>query len=157
MTLSVIYDIIIPSSHLHQGYSWALSHGRHKPKSVPVHNSYIEEFGNPVLHPPCTGYHTLTAICKTCKKCCLQNYKSFLKAAKALFLNDVMELFWMDWPLSCPLYFLHIEFIPASLPPIFVGSQCQIVYQSHHPSRDWFQVLPSPTYSWISQIQGWDF
>ncbi|KAF8449211.1 hypothetical protein L210DRAFT_3609588 [Boletus edulis BED1] len=37
------------------------------------------------------------------------DYRAFLKVAKALHLNGVVELYWVDWPLSCPAEFLHPE------------------------------------------------
>jgi hypothetical protein len=38
-----------------------------------------------------------------------REYKEFLKHAKSLSLNDVVEPFWDEWPLSCPSFFLHID------------------------------------------------
>ena len=66
-------------------------------------------YSNPVLHPPHTRSHTLDGINKALEKCSPLDYKGFLKIAKALLLNGVIELFWMDWLLSCPSFFLHPE------------------------------------------------
>ena len=79
------------------------------PKASLFTTATLKNFGDPVLHPPHTGSHTLTAIRKACQKCSLQDFKVFLKAAKALFLNSILEPFWVDWLLLCPSCFLHIE------------------------------------------------
>ena len=68
-----------------------------------------KHFGDLVLHPPRTRSHTLDAINKVLEKCSPLDYKGFLKITKALFLNSIIELFWVDWPLSCPSFFLHPE------------------------------------------------
>ena len=79
------------------------------PKGSPFMTATSKHFGDPVLHPPCTRSHTLDAINKALEKCSPLDYKGFLKITKALFLNSVIKLFWVDWPLSCPSFFLHPE------------------------------------------------
>ena len=68
-----------------------------------------KQFGDPVLHSPCTGSHTLTSICSISRKCSPKEYKEFLKFTKSLSLNGVVEPCWNEWPLSCPSCFLHVE------------------------------------------------
>lgn len=68
-----------------------------------------KNFGNLFLHPPHTTSLTLTAIQKACDGCSPSDFKMFLKNSKTLFLNGVVEPFWVDWPLSCPSHFLHLE------------------------------------------------
>ncbi|KAI5995390.1 hypothetical protein EDC04DRAFT_2585869, partial [Pisolithus marmoratus] len=79
------------------------------PKSSPFTTVISKDFGNPFLHDPCTWSHTLAAICKALGKSSVQDYKAFLKVCKTLHLNGVIEPCWLDWPLSCPLQFLHVE------------------------------------------------
>lgn len=67
------------------------------PKASLFMTATLKNFGDPVLHPPCTGSHTLTTIRKAHQKCSPQDFKAFLKATKALFLNGVLEPFWVDW------------------------------------------------------------
>ncbi|KAI6095946.1 hypothetical protein EDD16DRAFT_1456729, partial [Pisolithus croceorrhizus] len=79
------------------------------PKSSPFMTVISEDFGDPFLHDLHTQSHTLAAICKVLVKSLAQDYKAFLKACKTLHLNGVIEPCWLDWPLSCPLQFLHVE------------------------------------------------
>ena len=79
------------------------------PKASPLTMVMSKNFGDPDLYPPCTRSHTLTIICQACNKFSPLDFKVFLKVTKTLFLNGVMHPFWMDWPLSCPLHFLHVE------------------------------------------------
>ena len=79
------------------------------PKASLFTTATSKHFGDPFLHPLCTGSHTLDSIHKVLKKYSPQDYKQFLKIIKALYLNGVIELFWVDWPLSCPSHFLHSE------------------------------------------------
>ncbi|KAF8548502.1 hypothetical protein OG21DRAFT_1489339 [Imleria badia] len=79
------------------------------PKASLFTTATLKHFGDPTLHDPRTGSHTLTAIRKASKKCSSKDYKEFLKAAKSLSLNGVVEPCWDEWPLSCPSRFLHVE------------------------------------------------
>ncbi|KAI6097816.1 hypothetical protein F5141DRAFT_1011198, partial [Pisolithus sp. B1] len=79
------------------------------PKSSPFMTVISEDFGDPFLHDPHTQSHTLAAILKVLAKSSVQDYKAFLKACKTLHLNGVIEPCWLDWPLSCPSQFLHVE------------------------------------------------
>ncbi|KAF8432100.1 hypothetical protein L210DRAFT_3414405, partial [Boletus edulis BED1] len=83
------------------------------PKASPYMTATSKNFGDPLdtristpfLHPLCTGLHTVVAQ----EQCSPNDYVSFLKVAKKFFLNGVIEPCWVDWPLSCPSRFLHIE------------------------------------------------
>ena len=79
------------------------------PKASPLTTATSKQFGDPISHPPCTGSLTLHAIRMVFEKCSPQDYRAFLKVARALYLNGVIELFWVDWPLSGPSEFLHPE------------------------------------------------
>ena len=79
------------------------------PKASPFTTATSKSFGNPVLHPPRTASLTLAAIRQALEKCSAQDYKAFVKVSRTLFLNGVVEPFWVDWPLSSPLGFLHPE------------------------------------------------
>ena len=79
------------------------------PKASPLMIATSKVFGDPVLHDPHTGLCTLLAICQASKKCSSMEFKEFLKFAKSFSLNGVVEPCWVDWPLSCPLCFLHVE------------------------------------------------
>lgn len=79
------------------------------PKASPLTTATSKQFGDPVPHPPRTGSLTLDAICRAVEERPPQDYKGFLKVAKSLYLNGVIEPFWVDWPLSCPSNFLHPE------------------------------------------------
>ena len=79
------------------------------PKASPLTITTLKQFGDPVLHSLRTGSHTLTSICSISRKCSLKEYKEFLKFAKSLLLNGVVEPCWDEWPLSCPSHFLHVE------------------------------------------------
>ena len=78
------------------------------PKASPLTITTLKQFRDPVLHIPCTGSHTLTSIRSISWKCSPKEYKEFLKFAKSLSLNGVVEPCWDEWPLSCPSYFLHV-------------------------------------------------
>ena len=79
------------------------------PKASLLTMATLKQFGDPVSHPPCTGSLTLHAICMVFEKCSPQDYRAFLKVARALYLNSIIEPFWVDWPLSGPSEFLHPE------------------------------------------------
>jgi len=81
------------------------------PKGSPFMTAMSKHFGDPILHPPCTRSHTLGAINEALEKCSPLDYKGFLKIARALCLNGVIEPFLLDWPLSCPSLFLHPEML----------------------------------------------
>ena len=68
-----------------------------------------KHFSDTFPHPPCTGSHTLAIICCACDDCHPNNYAAFLKIIRKLYLNRVIELFWEDWPLSCPSRFFYPE------------------------------------------------
>ena len=79
------------------------------PKASPFTTVTSTHFGDTVLHPPCTGPHTLSAIRQALEKCSPHNHQAFLRIVKALHLNGIFEPFWVDWLMSCPLQFLHSE------------------------------------------------
>ena len=79
------------------------------PKASPFTTATSKSFSNPVLHPPRTASLTLAAIRQALEKCSTQDYKAFVKVSRTLFLNGVVEPFWVDWPLSSPSGFLHPE------------------------------------------------
>ena len=79
------------------------------PKASPLTMATSKQFGDPVSHPPRTGSLTLHAIRMAFEKCSPQDYRAFLKVTRALYLNGVIEPFWVDWPLSSPSKFLHPE------------------------------------------------
>ena len=81
------------------------------PKAFPLMMATSKQFGDPISHPPCTGLLTLHAIRMAFEKCSPQDYRVFLKVARALYLNGVIEPFWVDWPLSGPSEFLHPEML----------------------------------------------
>ena len=61
------------------------------PKASPLMIATSKQFGDPVLHSPCTGSHTLASIRSISRKCSPKEYKEFLKFAKSLSLNGVRE------------------------------------------------------------------
>ena len=79
------------------------------PKASPLTITTLKQFGDPVLHSPRTGSHTLASICSISRKCSPKEYKEFLRFAKSLSLNGVVEPCWDEWPLSCPSRFLHVK------------------------------------------------
>jgi hypothetical protein len=79
------------------------------PKASPFTTVLSKDFGDPFLHNPRTGLNTLAAIRKALEKYPAHDFKAFLKVCKTLHLNGVFEPCWVDWPLSCPSQFLHIE------------------------------------------------
>ena len=79
------------------------------PKASPFTTATHKQFGDPVLHPPRIGTHTLSAIRQALEKCSPHDYQAFLRAVKVLHLNGIVVPFWVDWPLSCPSQFFHPE------------------------------------------------
>jgi hypothetical protein len=79
------------------------------PKASPVTTAMSKNFGDPRRHPPHTVENTLLAIHSAHSKYSPKDYKNFLKAIKSLGLNGIIELVWMDWPLSDPCYCITIE------------------------------------------------
>ena len=80
-------------------------------KASPFTTVTSKHFGDTFPHPPQTGLHTLAIIRHACDDCRPNDYAAFLKIIRKLYLNGVIEPFWKDWPLSCPLHFFHPEFL----------------------------------------------
>ncbi|KAF8130114.1 hypothetical protein EV363DRAFT_1399319 [Boletus edulis] len=71
-----------------------------------LHDRLIHRALNEVLEPLKTAARIGIMMNDPCSP---NDYVSFLKVAKKFFLNGVIEPCWVDWPLSCPSWFLHIE------------------------------------------------
>lgn len=79
------------------------------PKASPLTTATSKNFGDPFLHDPRTRSHTLAAIRTALAQCPAEDHEKFVKICKTLHLNGVVDPFWVDWPLSCPSQFLHVE------------------------------------------------
>ena len=78
-------------------------------KASPVTTATSKNFGDAFRHPPCTAETTLATILTACRKHSPTDYKNFLKIAKRLFLNGVIEPCWKGWMLSDPSIFFNPE------------------------------------------------
>lgn len=67
------------------------------PKASPVTTATYKNFGDDHRHPSRTAETTLVAIRTACQKYSPTDYKNFVKAAKSLFLNGVVEPCWKGW------------------------------------------------------------
>lgn len=85
------------------------------PKAFPVTTATLKNFGDAFRHPPCTAEMTLAAILTACWKYSLTDYKNFLKVAKLLFLNGVIEPCWKGWVLSALPFFSIPRFCITSI------------------------------------------
>lgn len=79
------------------------------PKASPVTTATAENFGDSYRHPSRTANTTLTAIRVACSKYSPTDFKNFLKVTKGLYLNGVVDPFWLDWAQSEPCDFLTVE------------------------------------------------
>ncbi|KAG6370271.1 hypothetical protein JVT61DRAFT_12220 [Boletus reticuloceps] len=79
------------------------------PKVSLVTIASSKQFGNAHQHELCTADHTLAAIHTACSQYSPNDHIGFLKAAKWLGLNGVIDLVWTGWPLSQPCYFITLE------------------------------------------------
>ena len=67
------------------------------PKASPVTTAMYKNFGDDHRHPSRTAETTLVAIHTACQKYSPTDYKNFVKAAKSLFLNGIVEPCWKGW------------------------------------------------------------
>jgi len=87
-------------------------------KMSPVMMAMYMQFGDPLLHEPCTASTTLAQLATASTKANLQNIEAFFQEVQKFCLNSVEKPFWQNYLLSCPnqfitpelLHYIHKEF-----------------------------------------------